>query len=87
MKEKWWAPIVHFITHVIVGLMIFLAIAAAAVSLDIFVVHNLAKWGAHAFTVKLLGLLADALLLTDSVCFVIFLLQTLLKALKEILKK
>jgi hypothetical protein len=87
MNNKWWAPFVHFLVHILVGLMIFLAIAAAAVALDVGVVHNLAKWGANAFTVKMLGLLADALLLTDAVCFVIHLLQSILKALKEIFKK
>ncbi|NEX63420.1 hypothetical protein [Noviherbaspirillum galbum] len=85
-NEKWWTPIVRFGVHVMVGLVIFLVIAAAAIGLDVLV-ERLAEFGANKFTVKLLGLLADALLLTDSVCFVAHLLQSVLKAIREIFKK
>lgn len=87
MKEKWWAPAVHFCVHVLVGLLIFLAIAAGAVSLEVLVVHRLAEFGANKFTVQLLGLLADALLITDSVCLVLHLVQSVMKAFKEMFKK
>lgn len=82
---KWYAPIAHFFAHTVVGSLIFFLIAFAAVGLSTFV-----KWleslGVSSFAVQVITLLETAILCLDALAFLIYLVSTTVKFVKEMIK-
>ena len=86
MTEKsWWAPIVHFATHTIVGSMIFIIIGGPAIGLSMLVKY-LSTLGVPEFTLNVLNFLEHAILLIDALLFSVYLAFTAYSAFKEMWK-
>lgn len=84
-KNKMWTPIVHFAAHVVVGSLLFLVIATPAVGLSLLV-HALESAHLDSFTIAVLTFLEHAILVADAVLFIIYMMVTALKSVKEMWK-
>ncbi|HEK3717131.1 TPA: hypothetical protein ACKRQV_000175 [Pseudomonas aeruginosa] len=82
-RPPWYAPIVHFATHSIVGTLIFLIVGAPAVLLG-WLVHRLKAWHVSDLTLSILTCLEIALVLADSVLFIVFLGVTTYATIREL---
>lgn len=82
VPEKWWAPIVHFLTHAVVGSVIFVLVALPAWGLDLLV-ELLEAHHAKGYTAIVLTLLADAIVTLDALLVLAYFALAALKALKE----
>lgn len=80
--EKWWAPIVHFLTHAVVGSVIFVLVALPAWGLDLLV-ELLQAHHVQTYTAHVLGLLADAIVTLDAALVLAYFGLAAWKALKE----
>lgn len=83
-KKHWWAPIIHFLKHTLVGTGIFVVVAVPAVVLNILV-HFLEKIHVSAFVIKILEILEGVILTFDAIMFVIYLAIQGYKSIKEFL--
>ena len=73
-EGKWWAPLNEFAVHSLVGTLAFVLIAGLAVLLD-YGIRQLSQFEVSAFVLYCLKGGEYALLVTDLVLFVIFLVQ------------
>lgn len=80
--SKWWAPIVHFLTHAVVGSVIFVLVALPAWGLDLLV-ELLESHHVQAYTAQVLSLLADAIVTLDALLVLAYFGLAAWKALKE----
>jgi hypothetical protein len=81
IDERWWAPLVEFAVHVVVGSAIFVVVAGAAVV--IHWINNLVAldgWAASP-----LRILEYAIFVIDLVLFLIFILRTSARTAKAIM--
>lgn len=81
-QSAWWAPIVHFLTHAVVGSAIFMLVALPAWALD-WLVEFLQAHHVQRYTTQVLSLLADAILTLDAVFVLAYFGLAGWKALKE----
>ncbi|MGE3342305.1 MAG: hypothetical protein AB7L71_02625 [Vicinamibacterales bacterium] len=81
--KSWWAPIVHALTHTVVGTLIFLIIATAAVVLGQFV-QWLQGIGTSAYVLAVLTFLEYAIVTVDAVGYLLYLVTTAYQAWKEL---
>ncbi|KSQ21506.1 hypothetical protein APB26_31450 [Pseudomonas aeruginosa] len=81
-RPPWYAPIIHFATHSVVGTIIFLIVGAPSVLLG-WLVHRLRAWHVSELTLTILTFLEVAILLMDSLLFLCFLVFTTWSAVKE----
>ncbi len=83
--KSFWTPIVHFAGHTFIGSVLFLIIGAPAVGLSLLV-H--AREAAHidGFTIGVLSFLERAILVADAGLFIIYLVVTAIKSVKEMWK-
>ncbi|WP_060515401.1 MULTISPECIES: hypothetical protein [Pseudomonas] len=81
-KKPWWNPIAHFAAHGFVGTVIFFIIMVPAVLLN-HLVHYLADFGISKFTLDILTLLEQALVLADASLFFIFICIGAYRAIRE----
>ncbi len=84
-KKSIWTPIVHFAGHTAVGTALFFVVGIPAVLLS-FLVHALEAAHVDGFTVEVLKFLEHAILVADAGLFIIFLVITFIKSVKEMLK-
>lgn len=71
--RPWYAPLVHFAAHTLVGTGIFLIIGTPAVFLG-WLVHKLnEEFHVSEFTITVLVFLEHTLIVVDAVLFVIYL--------------
>lgn len=82
-KDEWWRPIVHFLTHTIVGSAIFLLVALPAVMLHLLVHELQNSWGITGYVNSVLTWLEDFIVSIDALGLAIFLLVAMWKAVKE----
>ncbi|MEX6866649.1 hypothetical protein AB2D15_31265 [Pseudomonas aeruginosa] len=81
-SRPWYAPLVHFAAHTLVGTGIFLIIGMPAVFLG-WLVHKLRDYHVSEFTISVLVFLEHALIVVDAFLFVTYLGFTSWAALKE----
>ncbi|EMM5100975.1 hypothetical protein ACK249_005158 [Pseudomonas aeruginosa] len=79
----WYAPIVHFATHAVVGSIIFIIVGTPSVLLG-WLVHKLRDWGVSEVTLTILQFLEYAILIMDAILFLAFLGFTTWSAIKEL---
>jgi hypothetical protein len=84
-NKPWWSPIVHFLAHTVVGTIIFVIIAGAAVSLSLLV-HYLESLNVSAFSITVITAVEYVILIFDATLFVVHLFITGINAVKEMLK-
>ena len=82
-KQKWWNPIIHFLTHTTIGTSIFVIIAIPAIGLGEFVKLVQTWTYVPEFTIKVLEVLEDTITVSDALLFVAYLLRTAYYAVKE----
>ncbi len=82
MNNPWWKPIWHFAAHTITGTGIFVVIALPAVGLSMLI-HYLEGGSVPKFTLLVLTVLEHAILIVDSVLFLVYLGFTSVRAIKE----
>ena len=80
--KPWYAPVVHFAAHTLVGTGIFLIIGAPAVFLG-WLVHKLREYHVTEFTLLVLQFLEHAILVVDALLFLIYLGFTAWSAIRE----
>ena len=80
-KQAWWAPVVRFGVHVVVGSMIFVLISLPAFGLGLLVQY-LANQGTAPYVVQVLTLLEYAIVTIDAVAFLAYLAITGVNAVK-----
>lgn len=80
--SKWWAPIVHFLTHAVIGSVIFILVALPAWGLD-WLVELLEGHHVQHYTAQVLTLLADAIVTLDALLVLAYFGLAAWKALKE----
>lgn len=78
----WYAPIVHFATHAVVGTAIFIIVGAPSVLLG-WLVHKLREWHVAEFTLIVLQFLEYSILALDSILFLTFLAFASWRAVRE----
>ncbi|MCS8129894.1 hypothetical protein N1E91_11795 [Pseudomonas aeruginosa] len=78
----WYAPIVHFATHAVVGSIIFIIVATPSVLLG-WLVHKLREWQVSEVTLTILLFLEYSILVMDAILFLAFLGFTTWSAIKE----
>jgi hypothetical protein len=83
--KPWWAPIVHFSAHTVVGTTIFVIIGLPAVGLSIGI-QWLARIGVPAFPLAVLDFVEEALCVIDAGLFLLYVILTSYHALKEFWK-
>lgn len=81
-QKAWWSPIVHFLTHTLVGSMIFVIIALPAYGLG-ELVHWLKASGSSEYVVGVFTLLEYAIVTLDAVLLLWHLVTTGIAAMKE----
>ena len=69
LKHGPWGAMIHIITHLIVGAIIFMAIATAALGLGLFV-KKIEGWGAAPFVIWVLTAVEYFLVVADALLFV-----------------
>ncbi|WP_165678536.1 hypothetical protein [Metapseudomonas otitidis] len=79
----WYAPIVHFATHAVVGSIIFIIVGTPSVLLG-WLVHKLRDWDVSEVTLTILQFLEYAILIMDAILFLSFLGFTTWSAIKEL---
>ncbi len=80
--KSFWTPIVHFAGHTFIGSVLFLIIGAPAVGLSLLV-HALEAAHIDGFTIVVLSFLERAILVADAGLFIIYLVVTAIKSVKE----
>ncbi|WP_095158142.1 hypothetical protein [Pseudomonas sp. Irchel 3E13] len=80
--KPWYAPLVHFLAHTLVGSGIFLIIAAPSVFLG-WLVHKLREYHVAEFTLSVLTFLEHTILLVDALTFLCFIGITSWSAIRE----
>lgn len=80
--RAWYAPLVHFTAHTLVGTSIFVIIGAPAVFLG-WLVHKLRDYHVTEFTLTVLQFLEHSILVVDALLFLAYLGFTSWSALKE----
>ena len=83
LKTKWWFPVYKFFVHVVVGTIIFLIIAIAAVGISCLV-HYLEQIGIDSFICIVLRIVEYLLFVADIVCFIIFLIVSVRNLWREL---
>ncbi len=83
--KSFWTPIVHFAGHTFIGSVLFLIIGAPAVGLSLLV-HALEAAHIDGFTIVVLSFLERAILVADAGLFIIYLVVTAIKSVKEMWK-
>ena len=78
----WWAAIVHFAVHIVVGAFIFILIALPAFGLGLLVQY-LAIHGAAPYVIQVLTFLEYAIVTIDAMTFLVYLVITGIHAVKE----
>lgn len=81
-KHSWWEPIVHFLTHSVVGSAIFVIIAIPALLLG-KLVELLKEWGASEYVLSVLTTLEHVIVTIDAVLVVMYLVYAGYLAMKE----
>lgn len=82
-EKHWWHPIVHFLTHTVVGMLIFIVVAIPAVLLDVLV-NFLAKHQLAApYLLSVMSLLEKAIFTLDAILVMAYLVVTAIRATKE----
>ncbi|MDI2144930.1 hypothetical protein KBJ94_23050 [Pseudomonas sp. ITA] len=81
-QKTWYAPLVHFLAHTVVGSGIFIIIATPSVFLG-WLVHKLREYHVAEFTLSVLTFLEHAILVVDALTFLSFLGFTSWAAVKE----
>lgn len=79
--KPWWAPITHFLAHAVVGSVIFCIIATPAVGLSLLV--RALDGTIPPFTLWVLVVLENVILIGDGVLLVVYLATTSIKFVKE----
>lgn len=82
LRKNWWSPIVHFVTHTLVGSLIFVIIALPAYGLG-ELVHWLKAHGSSEYVVGVLTLLEYAIVTLDALLLLWHLVTTGIAAIKE----
>lgn len=77
-----WAPIAHFVGHILAGAVMFSVLAGISVLLSL-AVHWLDTLGVPAFTLWILMALEHAILVIDAVVFLVFLIRTAINWITE----
>lgn len=80
-SAKWWAPIIHFATHAVVGTAVFVVVALPAVLVH-WLVHALAAAGIDGYVAIVLTGLEYSLVTVDATALLSYLGITLYKAIK-----
>ena len=81
-QQTWWAPVVHFGVHVVVGSLIFVLISLPAFGLGLLVQY-LAMKGTAPYVIQVLTLLEYAIVTIDAVAFLAYLVITGINAVRE----
>lgn len=81
-SSAWWKPIVHFLTHSVVGSAIFIIIAIPALLLG-KLVHLLEKWGVAPYVLSVLTYLEYFIVTVDAILVVVYLGFAGYRAIKE----
>ncbi|WP_126448011.1 hypothetical protein [Sulfuricystis multivorans] len=84
-QKSFWTPIVQFAGHTFIGSVLFLIIGAPAVGLSLLV-HALGAAQIDGFTIVVLSFLERAILVADAGLFIIYLVVTAFKSVKEMWK-
>lgn len=82
MSKPWWKPILQFALHTITGSAIFVVIAMPAVCLSVLN-HYLESKGVPRLTLNILTVLEHAILIVDSILFLVYLGLTAMHSIKE----
>jgi hypothetical protein len=80
--DSWWAPVIHFLTHSVVGTAIFVIIALPAWGLE-QVVGILKEHHMEGYPATVLTLLANAIVSLDAFLVFAYFYYAAKKALKE----
>lgn len=83
LKSGPWGALIHILIHLVVGALIFVAIALVAVALGEFV-KRVEAWGASPFVVFVLTAVEYILLLADAFLFLYLVIKSIVKVGKEI---
>jgi predicted phosphoadenosine phosphosulfate sulfurtransferase len=83
-EEKWYDPLLKFATHIIVGIVLFSAIAFSAFLLHLLV-HWMEEHNLEAILVLILRWLTYFVMGIDIIVFVVYSLHEMRKFLQEIL--
>lgn len=83
-ERPWWKPLADFAGHVFGGSALFLVIAVPAVALSLGVKY-LSQIGIAPFTLKVLELLDDSIVVVDATLYMAYLVTTAFKALREMI--
>lgn len=81
--EAWWAPVVHAFVHVVIGTVIFVIIALAALLLGLFV-HWLGTLGVSGYVIDVLTFTEYAIVTLDAIGLLWYLGVTGFSAWKEL---
>jgi hypothetical protein len=80
--DSWWTPVIHFLTHTVVGTAIFLIIAMPAWGLE-QVVEILKEHHMEGYPAQVLTLLANAIVTLDAALVFAYFVYAGRKAMKE----
>ena len=78
-----WAAIVHFLTHAMVGMVIFVIVAIPAVALNWFI-HWLENRQVDPYIIFVLTLLEKTIFTLDAFLYLVLMIKSMYKAGKEL---
>ncbi|KGM38697.1 hypothetical protein JY96_21210 [Aquabacterium sp. NJ1] len=81
-NTPWWSPIVHFVTHAVVGTVIFVVVAIPAWLIDALV-EWLKEHHGQPYTIHVLEILAEGIVTLDAILVFAYFVLTAWKAVKE----
>lgn len=82
-EGPWWSPVVHALVHVVIGTVIFIIIAVAALLLGLFV-HWLGTLGVSGYVIDVLTFTEYAIVTLDAVGLLWYIGVTGFSAWKEL---
>lgn len=83
IKKRWWYHLYKFSIHILLGMLFFLIVAFAAWGLS-WLVHFFESAGVDHFICVVLTILKYMLFIADVICFIIFIIWSVVQFWREI---